>query len=171
MPLPVVILIENSSPVTVKRETPVIPNIIPATVSLSGLLACDRTQLKTTIHTGITEHKSAANPEVINCSAHARLPCPMNIINRPVIAGSLRCLNFIFIGLRKYTQAKRSAPATLNRKPAIIKGGMLSSANRIARKVVPHTIYITANAKVIFMLLLRFPILPPYVKRLLLYIW
>jgi hypothetical protein len=100
-----------------------------------------------TIQNGIAATSTAARPlgTVNSAQTTAPLPKPSNRTPRSASAGHERGEGSG--SPRAATAAMRSAPAAVQRNPAMRKGGIVSSAIRIAVYVVPHTRHTTTQAK------------------------
>ena len=89
---------------------------------------------------GSTATRRAASPEPILCSAHTTPPLPQRSIRPPVRNAGRRSRSAMRGAPRAFHPREEDRPrATRYRAEAIVNGGIVSSAKRIARYVEPQT--------------------------------
>jgi hypothetical protein len=127
-------------------NTPTNPTSNPIITPGRGRNAPCHSQSKSTIHIGTVETRSAVMLDETCCSAHVTPPFPTKSNNVPMIAADRHSILVGGFAPRKRAQPYKRRPAIMNRVPAIMNGGMVSTPKRIARYVDPQTTYIAANA-------------------------
>src|SRR5215216_4680556 len=131
----------------IKMNTPLNPMINPRIDCQFGLVPPARRDSNNTSQNGDVEITNAAIPEGIFFSASATSPLPPRRSRVPTIAVDFQ---FAVVGTESPAarlQRNRIAPEIKKRMDACRNGGMVSTANRIARYVEPQTIY-SANSAI-----------------------
>jgi hypothetical protein len=99
-----------------------------------GSVACRRT-----MKSGSTATRRAARPDAIRSSAQTTPPLPQRSISPPVRNAGPRSRRATRGAPRTFANRRRALPATRYRTPDRVKGGIVSSPQRIARYVEPQT--------------------------------
>jgi hypothetical protein len=117
---------------------PTRPTSTPATTPSVGRRPPGRNQSTTTTQSGTQATRRAAIPEATNCSAHTTPPFPPRSRRAPMTAAS-RHMRPVGRGApRASAHAAIPAPERRKRVLAIRKGGIVSTAKRMARYVEPQ---------------------------------
>ena len=95
---------------------------------------------------GSTPMRRAARPDGTLCSAQTTPPLPHRSISPPMRNAGGRSRAAMRDAPRYFTHASSRPPATRYRTDAIVNGGIVSTPQRIARYVEPHTTYTIARA-------------------------
>src|SRR5688572_6733171 len=130
----------------IKRNTPPNPMIKPRMACQVGFDPPARMDSNNTSQKGDVEIIRAAMPEGTLFSAQATSPLPPSNSAVPTIAVDFQFPRVGAGSPAMRLQAYRIAPEIKNLSPACINGGMVSTANRIARYVDPQTIYSASKA-------------------------
>src|SRR5512139_784853 len=124
----------------IRMKTPVKPTISPRMVIQFGF-ARVRNDSNRTSQNGEVEILRAAMPDGTVRSARATRPLPPSRRAVPTIAVDFQLLHVGMASPASRLQVNRITPEMRNRMDACRNGGMVSTENRIARYVEPHTIY------------------------------
>src|SRR6185436_2812734 len=128
------------------RNTPPKPITKPRMDSHVGFVPFARRDSNKTSQNGDVEIINAAMPEGTVLSARATSPLPPSSKRVPTMAVDFQFPRVGISSPAARRQMTRIAPEIRKRNDACMNGGMVSTANRIARYVEPHTMYSASNA-------------------------
>ena len=125
------------TPGSTSSPTPTSPTSTPASCGTRGRFPCHASH--STSHSGTVATSTDASPELTRRLAHDTAPLPTNNSSAPTMAALRHSTRPGAGAPRARAHATSTLPASRKRTAPSVKGGMVSTPQRMARYVEPHT--------------------------------